>query len=66
MVLYRLDEIKLQLDLLVELTNSFIPKESLYRKAFIRRCENLQMAEAEVLIRLNYTILLPYSNMFLT
>ena len=58
MVLYRLDEIKLQLDLLVELTASFIQKESLYRKAFIRRCENLQMAEAEVLILLNYTLLL--------
>ncbi|XP_022764305.1 uncharacterized protein LOC111309538 [Durio zibethinus] len=44
----RLDEIKLQLDLLVELTASLSQKESLYRKAFIRRCENLQMAETEV------------------
>ncbi|XVE99319.1 hypothetical protein REPUB_Repub03eG0188100 [Reevesia pubescens] len=44
----RLDEIKLQLDLLVELTSSFIQKESLYKTAFIRRCENLQMAETEV------------------
>lgn len=52
MVLCRLEELKHQLDLLVERTASLSQKESLYRKAFIRRCENLQMAETEVL---NYT-----------
>ncbi|GKU91720.1 hypothetical protein SLEP1_g5548 [Rubroshorea leprosula] len=44
----RLDEMKHQLDLLVELTKSLRKRESLYRKAFLRRCENLRKAEAEV------------------
>ncbi|KAK6228189.1 hypothetical protein SCA6_000529 [Theobroma cacao] len=46
--IFRLEELKHQLDLLVERTASLSQKESLYRKAFIRRCENLQMAETEV------------------
>ncbi|XP_021295838.1 WPP domain-associated protein [Herrania umbratica] len=44
----RLEEMKHQLDLLVKCTASLSQKESLYKKAFIRRCENLQMAETEV------------------
>ncbi|GLT70127.1 hypothetical protein SLA2020_422240 [Shorea laevis] len=44
----RLDEMKHQMDLLVELTTSLSKRESLYRKAFLRRCENLWKAEAEV------------------
>ncbi|XVF83226.1 hypothetical protein PTKIN_Ptkin16aG0117200 [Pterospermum kingtungense] len=44
----RLDEMKLQLDLVSKLTASIIQNESLYRKAFVRRCENLEMAETEV------------------
>ncbi|OMO87052.1 Thioredoxin-like protein [Corchorus capsularis] len=44
----RVEEMKHRLDLLVELAASLRQKESLYKKAFIRRCESLQMAEAEV------------------
>ncbi|XP_039060040.1 WPP domain-associated protein-like [Hibiscus syriacus] len=44
----RLDEMKGQLDKVAKIAISHIQKESLYKKAFIRRCENLQMAEAEV------------------
>ncbi|KAK8477137.1 hypothetical protein V6N11_047076 [Hibiscus sabdariffa] len=44
----RLDEMKGQLEKVAKITVSLTQKESLYRKAFIRRCENLQMAEAEV------------------
>ncbi|KAE8714805.1 Alpha/beta-Hydrolases superfamily protein [Hibiscus syriacus] len=43
----RLDEMKGQLDKVAKIAVSHVQKESLYKKAFIRRCENLQMAEAE-------------------
>ncbi|KAH9768324.1 WPP domain associated protein [Citrus sinensis] len=44
----RLEEMKHQLDLLVELVSSIQKRELLYRTAFIRRSKNLQMAETEV------------------
>ncbi|KAG4196402.1 hypothetical protein ERO13_A06G167500v2 [Gossypium hirsutum] len=44
----RLEEMEGEVNLVAKLIASLIQKESLYRKAFIRRCENLQMAEAEV------------------
>ncbi|GAY46496.1 hypothetical protein CUMW_097520 [Citrus unshiu] len=43
----RLEEMKHQLDLLVELVSSIQKRELLYRTAFIRRSKNLQMAETE-------------------
>ncbi|KAF8392088.1 hypothetical protein HHK36_022429 [Tetracentron sinense] len=46
--IWRLDEVKYQLDPLVELVASLRKKELLYREAFMRRCYNLQKAEAEV------------------
>ncbi|PPR89360.1 hypothetical protein GOBAR_AA31329 [Gossypium barbadense] len=48
MELGRLEEMEGEVNLVAKLIASLIQKESLYRKAFIRRCENLQMAEAEV------------------
>lgn len=44
----RLDEVKHQLDQLVEPTASLSKKASLYRKAFLSRCDNLHKAETEV------------------
>ncbi|KAF5467130.1 hypothetical protein F2P56_016989 [Juglans regia] len=44
----RLIEVKDNLDPLVELVASLRNKELLYRKAFVRRCYNLQKAELEV------------------
>ncbi|KAF8396578.1 hypothetical protein HHK36_018202 [Tetracentron sinense] len=46
--IWRLDEVKYQLDPLVELVASLRKKELLYREAFMRRCYDLQKAEAEV------------------
>lgn len=51
-LLYRLREVKHNLDPLVELVASLRNKELLYRKAFVRRCYNLQKAELEVLIHI--------------
>ncbi|KAJ0103123.1 hypothetical protein Patl1_06115 [Pistacia atlantica] len=44
----RLEEMKHQLDSLVELVAAIRKRELLYRKAFIIRCQNLQKAENEV------------------
>ncbi|KAK9282934.1 hypothetical protein L1049_011159 [Liquidambar formosana] len=44
----RLEEVKHQLESLVELADSLRKREKLYRKAFIRRCHNLHKAETEV------------------
>nr|CAD1843659.1 unnamed protein product [Ananas comosus var. bracteatus] len=44
----RLEDLNRQLDPLVEQVNSIKGKELLYRKAFTRRCYDLQTAEAEV------------------
>ncbi|KAH9703702.1 WPP domain associated protein [Citrus sinensis] len=44
----QLEEMKHQLDLLVELVSSVQKRELLYRTAFIRRSKNLQKAETEV------------------
>ncbi|XP_043712155.1 uncharacterized protein LOC122660956 [Telopea speciosissima] len=44
----RLEELQYQLDILVEHVASLQKKELLYRKAFTRRCFDLQKAEAEV------------------
>ncbi|KAK3232419.1 hypothetical protein Dsin_004300 [Dipteronia sinensis] len=46
--LLRLEEMKHQLDPLVELVVLIQKRESLYNEAFIRRCQNLQKAETEV------------------
>lgn len=48
LLLYRLEEMKHQLDLLVEFVASIQKRELLYRTAFIRRSKNLQKAETEV------------------
>ncbi|XP_041002604.1 WPP domain-associated protein [Juglans microcarpa x Juglans regia] len=48
MNILRLTEVKHNLDPLVELVASLRNKELLYRKAFVRRCYNLQKAELEV------------------
>ncbi|KAG2729915.1 hypothetical protein I3760_01G270600 [Carya illinoinensis] len=48
MNILRLREVKHNLDPLVELVASLRNKELLYRKAFVRRCYNLQKAELEV------------------
>jgi hypothetical protein len=48
-LLYRLEEVKYNLDPLIELVASLRNKEFLYRKAFVSRCQNLQKAELEVL-----------------
>lgn len=45
---HRLEDLNWQLDPLVEQVNSIKGKELLYRKAFTRRCYDLQTAEAEV------------------
>jgi len=45
---YRLEKMKDCLDPLIELIGCFRSKELLYQKAFIKRCQNLQKAEAEV------------------
>ncbi len=47
--LYRLEEVKYNVDPLVELVASQRNKALLYRKAFVRRCHNLHKAELEVL-----------------
>ncbi|OVA18083.1 hypothetical protein BVC80_1835g496 [Macleaya cordata] len=44
----RLEEVKYQLEPDVELVTSLRKRESLYRKAFMRRCYDLQKAETEV------------------
>ncbi|XP_031251831.1 WPP domain-associated protein-like [Pistacia vera] len=44
----RLEEMKHQLDSLVELVTAIRKRELLYRKAFVIRCQNLQKAENEV------------------
>ncbi|XP_042491920.1 uncharacterized protein LOC122071600 [Macadamia integrifolia] len=44
----RLEEVQYQLDILVEHVTSLRKKELLYTKAFMRRCFDLQKAEAEV------------------
>ncbi|KAF3433929.1 hypothetical protein FNV43_RR25032 [Rhamnella rubrinervis] len=44
----RLDEMEHHLNPLVKLVSSIREKESLYRQAFIRRCQNLKKAEIEV------------------
>ncbi|KAB1219080.1 WPP domain-associated protein [Morella rubra] len=44
----RLEEVKYNSDPLVELVASLRNKELIYRKAFVRRCHNLQKAELEV------------------
>ena len=46
---FRLEEVKYNIDPLVELVASLRTKEMLYRKAFIRRCHNLHKSELEVL-----------------
>ncbi|KAK0592951.1 hypothetical protein LWI29_028185 [Acer saccharum] len=46
--LSRLEEMKHQLDSLVELVFSIQKRELLYKEAFMRRCQNLQKAETEV------------------
>ncbi|GAV69973.1 hypothetical protein CFOL_v3_13472 [Cephalotus follicularis] len=48
MNIFRLEKMKSDLDPLVELVASLRAKESLYQKAFIRRCQNLRKAENEV------------------
>ncbi|XP_048134970.1 uncharacterized protein LOC115755026 [Rhodamnia argentea] len=47
-LLYRLHDMKSQLHASFELVDSLRRREMLYRKAFIRRCQNLQKAETEV------------------
>ncbi|KAB1202993.1 Pollen-specific protein SF21 [Morella rubra] len=44
----KLEEVKYNSDPLVELVASLRNKELIYRKAFVRRCHNLQKAELEV------------------
>uniref|UniRef100_A0A2N9F2T6 WPP domain-containing protein n=1 Tax=Fagus sylvatica TaxID=28930 RepID=A0A2N9F2T6_FAGSY len=48
MNILRLEEVKYNLDPLIELVASLRNKEFLYRKAFVSRCQNLQKAELEV------------------
>ncbi|QCD94244.1 hypothetical protein DEO72_LG5g2326 [Vigna unguiculata] len=48
MMALRLEKMKDCLDPLIELIGCFRSKELLYQKAFIKRCQNLQKAEAEV------------------
>ncbi|XP_021897910.1 LOW QUALITY PROTEIN: WPP domain-associated protein [Carica papaya] len=48
MIISRLENVKLQLHSLIELVASLRRKQLLYKTAFIKRCENLQKAEAEV------------------
>ncbi|XP_059458454.1 WPP domain-associated protein [Corylus avellana] len=48
MNILRLEEVKYNLDPLVELVASLRTKELLYRKAFVRRCHNLHKSELEV------------------
>ncbi|MED6120798.1 hypothetical protein PIB30_024365 [Stylosanthes scabra] len=48
MMTLRLEKMKCCLDSVIELVDSLRNKELLYQKAFIRRCQNLQDAEAEV------------------
>ncbi|MED6207836.1 hypothetical protein PIB30_039384 [Stylosanthes scabra] len=48
MMTVRLEKMKCCLDSVIELVDSLKNKELLYQKAFIRRCQNLQDAEAEV------------------
>lgn len=48
--IYRLEEVKYNIDPLVELVASLRNKELLYRNAFVRRCHNLHKAELEVLL----------------
>ncbi|ESW23862.1 hypothetical protein PHAVU_004G082400 [Phaseolus vulgaris] len=48
MMTVRLEKMKDCLDPLIELVGCFRSKELLYQKAFIKRCQNLQKAEAEV------------------
>lgn len=52
----RLDEMRHHLDALIELVSSLRKKESQYRDAFSRRCQDLRKAETEVLI-CSYNIL---------
>lgn len=48
----RLDDMKHHLDELIELVSSLRKKESLYRDAFSRRCQDLRKAETEVNFKL--------------
>ncbi|RYQ87075.1 hypothetical protein Ahy_B09g094559 [Arachis hypogaea] len=48
MMTVRLEKMKCCLDSVIELVDSLRNKQLLYQKAFIRRCQNLQDAEAEV------------------
>nr|XP_023887896.1 WPP domain-associated protein [Quercus suber] len=48
MNILRLEEVKYNLDPLIGLVASLRNEELLYRKAFVRKCQNLQKAELEV------------------
>ncbi|XP_061368067.1 WPP domain-associated protein [Gastrolobium bilobum] len=48
MMTMRLEKMKCCLDPVIELVDSLRSKELIYQKAFIRRCQNLEKAEAEV------------------
>ncbi|OIW01454.1 hypothetical protein TanjilG_30928 [Lupinus angustifolius] len=48
MMAVRLENMKIFLDSVIELVDCLRSKDFLYQKAFTRRCQNLQIAEAEV------------------
>jgi len=53
---YRLQKIKFCVDPVIKMVDCMRRKELLYQKAFIRRCQNLQNAEAEVCSIILYNI----------